>query len=79
MKDKLLIGVDLGTSATKASLYRLDGTLVAEASREVPLYHPAAGVVEQENLDFYRTAAETVRECVEQSGIDAAQGSSHCL
>jgi len=71
MRDRLLIGVDLGTSATKASLYKVDGTLVAEASREVPLYHPAAGVVEQENLDFYRTAAETVRECVQQSGVDA--------
>ncbi len=70
MTEKLLIGVDLGTSATKASLYRLDGTLVAEASRQVPLYYPTPGVVEQENLDFYNTAAETVRECIEQSGVD---------
>jgi xylulokinase len=70
MTEKLLIGVDLGTSATKASLYRLDGTLVAEASRQVPLYYPMPGVVEQENLDFYNTAAETVRECIEQSGVD---------
>jgi len=37
---KYLIGVDLGTSATKAALYRLDGTLVAEASTEVPLRNP---------------------------------------
>jgi xylulokinase len=70
MKPQLLVGVDLGTSATKASLYRPDGTLVAEASREVPLYYPSAGVVEQENLDFYHTAAATVRECIQQSGID---------
>ncbi len=70
MKDRLLIGVDLGTSGTKASLYQLDGKLVAEANREVPLYYPTAGVVEQENLDFYRTAAETVRECIEGSGED---------
>jgi xylulokinase len=70
MKEKLLIGVDLGTSGTKASLYRLDGKLVAESHREVPIYYPKAGVVEQENNDFYRTAAETVRECIEQSGTD---------
>ncbi len=70
MKDKLLIGVDLGTSATKASLYRLDGKLLAEASREVPLYYPAVGAVEQENLDFYQTAAATVRECIAQSGVE---------
>jgi xylulokinase len=70
MIGKLLVGVDLGTSGTKASLYHVDGRLIAEASREVPLYYPAAGVVEQENLDFYQTAAATVRECVEQSGVD---------
>jgi xylulokinase len=70
MTDKLLIGVDLGTSATKASLYRLDGRLVAEASREVPLYYPAVGAVEQENRDFYQSAASTVRECIEHSGVD---------
>jgi xylulokinase len=68
-----LIGVDLGTSATKAALYKPDGTLVAEASLEVPLYYPRPGVVEQENDDFYTTAAAAVRRCVQQSGIDPRQ------
>jgi xylulokinase len=67
---KYLIGVDLGTSSTKAALYHTDGTLVAEAGAEVPLYYPRPGVVEQENDDFYRTAAETVSRCVRESGID---------
>jgi xylulokinase len=68
-----LIGVDLGTSATKAGLYATDGTLVAQASIEVPIYHPAPGVVEQENDDFYRTAAAAVRQCVRESGTDPRQ------
>lgn len=68
-----LIGVDLGTSSTKSALYRSDGTLVAEASVEVPLYYPRPGVVEQENDDFYRSAAVTVRRCLETSGIDPRQ------
>ena len=65
-----LIGVDLGTSSTKAALYRTDGTLVAEASADVPLLYPSPGVVEQENDDFYRTAAETVGRCLRESGVD---------
>jgi xylulokinase len=73
MKLKYLIGVDLGTSGTKAALYRVDGTLVAEASQEVPIYYPKPGVVEQENDDFYHTAAETVRCCIQDSGIDPRQ------
>jgi xylulokinase len=69
MGTRYLIGVDLGTSATKAALYRPDGRLVAEATAEVPLYYPRPGVVEQESEDFYRSAAETVKRCVTGSGI----------
>jgi xylulokinase len=70
MAEPYLIGVDLGTSATKAALYRLNGTLVAEGSAEVPLHHGGSGIVEQDHADFYRTAAETVRTCITASGID---------
>ncbi|MBL8134020.1 MAG: xylulose kinase [Anaerolineae bacterium] len=67
---RYLIGVDLGTSSTKAAIYTPDGNLVAEASVEVPLYHPKPGVVEQENDDFYSSAAQTVRQSIQSSGID---------
>ncbi len=73
MSKKYLVGVDLGTSGTKAGLYCTDGELIALSSREVPLYYPKPGVVEQENEDFYHTAAETVRECIASSGIDPRQ------
>jgi xylulokinase len=65
-----LIGVDLGTSATKSALYRADGTLVAEATAEVPLRYPRPGIVEQEQEDFYATAAHTVRRVIDASGVD---------
>jgi xylulokinase len=70
MAKKFLIGVDLGTSGTKAALYQIDGKMVAEASADVPLHYPKPGIVEQDNLDFYTTAAQTVRACVEKSGVD---------
>ncbi len=73
MNKTYLLGVDLGTSGTKAGLYDLDGNLVAEASADVPLYYPKPGVVEQENEDFYRSAALTVGACLQQSGIDSRQ------
>ncbi|HVN53142.1 MAG TPA: FGGY family carbohydrate kinase [Anaerolineaceae bacterium] len=73
MPKEYLIGVDLGTSGTKAALYHADGRLVAEASLEVPLYYPRPGVVEQENEDFYRTAARAVQRCMQDSGIDPRQ------
>lgn len=70
MAKKYLIGVDLGTSATKSALYSLDGTLIAESTVAVPIHYPEPAVVEQENEDFYRTAAQTVKTCIIESGID---------
>ena len=70
MQKKYLIGVDLGTSGTKAALYQIDGKLISDASTEVPLFYPKPGVVEQENEDFYTSAAQTVKKCVESSGVE---------
>lgn len=71
--EKFLIGVDLGTSATKAGLYTSNGQLIASASVDVPIYYPAPGVVEQENEDFYTSAASTVSRCIQESGVDPRQ------
>ncbi len=70
MQNSYLIGVDLGTSGTKAALYQTDGKLISEASVEVPLYYPKPGVVEQDNEDFYISAAQTVRKCIESGGVE---------
>jgi xylulokinase len=71
MKQKYLVGVDLGTSATKAALYRIDGQLISQASAEVPLHHRKPGEVEQEHNDFYTSAAVTVRQILAGSGVAA--------
>lgn len=71
MQKKFVIGVDLGTSGTKAALYQIDGKLISAASVEVPLYYPKPGVVEQENEDFYTSAARTVRRCIESSAVES--------
>ena len=70
MQKRYLIGVDLGTSGTKAALYQIDGKLISDASVEVPLFYPKPGVVEQENEDFYASAAQTVKKCIESSGVE---------
>ncbi|MFH1524427.1 MAG: FGGY family carbohydrate kinase [Chloroflexota bacterium] len=70
MPKRYLIGVDLGTSGTKSALYHIDGKLISDASVEVPLFYPKPGIVEQENEDFYASAARTVRMCIESSGVE---------
>ena len=70
MPKKYLIGVDLGTSSTKAAVYDLQGGLRGEAALEVPLLYPAPGQVEQESEDFYTSAAQSVQLCLQRAGID---------
>lgn len=73
MANTYLVGVDLGTSATKAALYNIDGTLVAENTVNVPIYYPEPAVVEQDNEDFYLSAAQSVSTCIKESGVDSTE------
>lgn len=54
MSQTLLMGIDAGTTGTKAVLVREDGTLVAQAGREYPTYFPEPGAAEQDADDWWR-------------------------
>jgi xylulokinase len=68
-----LLGVDLGTTATKAALYDLSAHLISEGRSEVPLHYPQPGSAEQELDDFYRSAAVAIRQCMDSCRVDPAQ------
>jgi len=57
----LLIGLDVGTTATKALLFDLNGNVVASASRGYGLRTPRPGWVEQDPEEIWRAVVETLR------------------
>ena len=65
-----LIGIDLGTSATKTVLFDENGTVIASASREYPMYQPRNGWAEQKPEDWREAALETITRVVKESGVD---------
>ena len=65
-----LIGIDLGTSATKTVLFDENGTVIASASREYPMYQPQNGWAEQKPEDWREAALETITRVVKESGVD---------
>lgn len=67
---KYLIGVDLGTSATKTVLMDWEGRIKASASRSYPLYEPANGWAEQDPRDWQKAVLQTIREVVQKSGAE---------
>ena len=62
-----IIGVDLGTSVVKATLFDVEGRAVAEASRTINIHYPGPGCAEQDPGDYLAAAEETIREIIEKS------------
>ena len=56
MRDKdLLLGIDIGTTGTKCSVYDFRGIRVASAYREYPMIHPRPGWTEQDPSRWWDT------------------------
>jgi xylulokinase len=65
---ELLVGVDLGTTGTKAALYSPPGEALAESTAETPLRWRGPGEVDQDPEDFYAATVRAIRDCVERAG-----------
>ena len=67
---KYTVGIDIGTSGTKTVMFDVNGTKIASATVEYPLYQPRNGWAEQEAADWWRASAESCKAVVEKSGVD---------
>ena len=68
MSTPLMIGVDIGTTSTKAVVFTLDGKPVSHHTVEYPLLRPEPDAAEQDPEQIYRAVLETLKVSV-----------SHCL
>ncbi len=64
-----LIGIDVGTSATKTVLFEEGGKVVVSASMEYPLYQPQNGWAEQKPEDWRDAVLKTLSQVVTESGV----------
>lgn len=67
----LLLGVDAGSTVTKAVLFDTRGRVVGSAQRRVRLSYPSAHHVERDQDDLWRAVAATVREVLAGTGTSA--------
>ena len=66
---RYLIGVDLGTSATKTVLFDEEGQIIASAAKEYPLSQPENGWAEQNPHDWADATEETIRSVLKVSEV----------
>jgi xylulokinase len=64
----VLLGLDVGTTGCKASLFAQNGDLLAKANREVAVDFPYPGWAEQDAEGVWRLAQECIRQVLVESG-----------
>jgi xylulokinase len=68
MSTSYVIGADIGTMGVKVAIFDERGT--AEHYQELALHYPRPGWVEQDPEDFYLSAADGIRACLERGQVD---------
>ncbi|RYM05748.1 gluconokinase [Sporolactobacillus sp. THM7-7] len=68
MSDSYMIGVDIGTTSTKAVLYTFDGKIVTHANQGYPLFTPDAFTAEQNPDELFNAVLSVIREVVAKCG-----------
>jgi xylulokinase len=66
MAAPLLLGIDAGTSGIRALVFTLEGQVVAQAGREVPVERPRPGWAEYRPQDLWDAARDALREATGQ-------------
>lgn len=65
-----VIGIDLGTSSTKANMMNEDGVIVATDSQQYGTYQPHNGWAEQSPLDWKNAVLSTLKNVVKQANVN---------
>ncbi len=67
-----VIGVDIGTTSTKALIFEENGREVASHHAQYPLLAPEPMAAEQDPEQIYRAVISCIKSAIESGGIDAA-------
>jgi xylulokinase len=71
MARNYLLGLDIGTTATKTILIDENGEILASSSKEYPLIHPQPGWAEQNPRDWYDASVYTIKDVINIAKVDA--------
>jgi xylulokinase len=69
-----LLGIDIGTSGTRAVLIDAAGRVLSSATAEhAPISSPYPGWAEQDPYDWWNAACRAIPECLARAGVSASE------
>ncbi|WP_041060925.1 gluconokinase [Jeotgalibacillus campisalis] len=71
MQHTHMIGVDIGTTSTKAVVFTKQGEFVSKENIEYPLYTPQPGTAEQDPEEIFIAVLKAIGSSIEKSGLTA--------
>jgi len=74
-----VIGVDLGTQATKACICDENGTILGEAIINSNLIYPEEGAVEQDPEEMLASVLTSIKDAVQSSGVQPEYVAAICI
>lgn len=69
----MLLGIDIGTSATKTVLFDLAGKALASHTISYPMHCPRSAWAEQNPEDWWNATADGIRAVLSESGVPARE------
>ncbi len=63
---RVLLGIDIGTSACKVVAFKVNGEVIAHANKEYKVYYPQAGYAEQDPMEWWEAICEAIKELIEK-------------
>ncbi|MBE9915413.1 gluconokinase [Paenibacillus donghaensis] len=73
MSSKRMIGIDIGTTSTKAVIFEENGKVVAKGSEGYPLHTPTSSIAEQDPDQIFAAVLHSVKQAMEKSGTNPEQ------
>lgn len=58
---RILLGIDIGTSACKAAAFDVEGRVIAQATQSYNVYYPEPGFVEQNPMEWWSAVIAAIR------------------
>ena len=71
LKEKLFMGIDIGTSGVRAAVFDIEGKQLSLAYRESPMLCHETGMGELDPELVYRSFLDVMKECAQAPGVDS--------